>query len=99
MIPGSWMSTFQTDFTELIRQIYANYVEASVLRPLKELKAFNKVMLNAEETQTVTFEILIVELAFFDDVNMNWKLEVGQFKLMVGFSSQDIKKVIEIDVE
>jgi len=80
-------------------QVYANDVEASVLRPLKELKAFNKVMLNAGETQRLTFEIPVEELAFFDDSKMDWKLEAGQFKLMLGTSSREIKKILQIYVE
>lgn len=80
-------------------QVYANDVEASVLRPLKELKAFNKVVLNSGETKTVKMEIPVNELAFFDDSKMDWKLESGQFKLMVGTSSKDIIKTIVIEVK
>ena len=80
-------------------QVYANDVEASVLRPLKELKAFNKVMLMPGETKIVTMEIPVNELAFFDDSKMNWKLEAGQFKLMLGVSSQEIKKTIVVEIE
>ena len=91
-------NTGETKGAEVI-QVYANDVEASVLRPLKELKAFNKVMLNAGEVQTVTFEIPVNDLAFFDNSIMDWNLESGQFKLMVGTSSCDIKKVLQFKVQ
>ncbi|MCZ4694623.1 glycosyl hydrolase [Ancylomarina euxinus] len=80
-------------------QMYVNDVEASVLRPLKELKAFNKVNLNPGETKSVIMEIPVDELAFFDDSKMNWNLESGQFKLMLGTSSREIKKVLQIAVK
>jgi beta-glucosidase len=80
-------------------QIYVNDVKSSVLRPLKELKAFKKVLLNADETTTVSLEIPVKDLAFFDDSNMDWKLEEGQFKLLIGTSSTEIKKTILIEVK
>jgi len=91
-------NTGDTKGAEVI-QIYVNDVEASVLRPLKELKAFNKVNLISGESKIVSFEIPVDELAFFDDSKMDWKLEAGQFNLMIGVSSQQIKKTILIDVE
>lgn len=80
-------------------QVYVNDVKASVLRPLKELKAFKKVFLNPGKTKTVTLKIPTKDLAFFDDKNMNWKLEEGKFKLLIGFSSQEIKDTITIEVK
>jgi beta-glucosidase len=91
-------NTGDTKGAEVI-QVYANDVEASVLRPLKELKAFQKVALQAGETKTVELEIPVKELAFFDDSIMDWNLEKGQFKLLIGTSSQDIKKSITLTVE
>ena len=79
-------------------QVYANDVKASVLRPLKELKAFKKVNLNPGETKTITLIIPTKDLAFFDDSIMDWNLEKGNFKLMVGVSSRDIEKTISIEV-
>ena len=80
-------------------QVYGNDLEVSVIRLLKELKAFNKVNLNPGETKIVTLEIPVNELAFFDDSKMDWKLEAGQFKLMLGNSSRNIEKTIDIEIQ
>lgn len=91
-------NTGKTKGDEVI-QVYVNDVKASVLRPLKELKAFKKVKLNPNETKSITLKIPTKELAFFDDSIMDWKLESGQYKLMIGMSSLDIKKIISIEVK
>ena len=87
----------ETTGSEVI-QIYVNDVKASVLRPVKELKAFQKIRLNPGETKTITLKIPTKNLAFFDDSILNWKLEEGQFKLLIGTSSKEIKKTLLIDV-
>jgi len=83
---------------ELI-QVYVNDVKSSVLRPLKELKGFKKVSLNSGESKSIQIDIPVKDLAFFDDKKMNWKLETGQFKLMIGTSSKNIINTTKIDVE
>ncbi|PKQ64884.1 glycosyl hydrolase [Labilibaculum filiforme] len=79
-------------------QLYVSDLEASVLRPLKELKSFKKIVLNPGESKTITLEISTNDLAYFDDSMMDWKLEKGRFKLLIGTSSQDIEKTITIEV-
>ena len=83
---------------ELI-QVYVNDVKSSVLRPLKELKGFKKVSLNSGESKSIQIDIPVKDFAFFDDKKMNWKLETGQFKLMIGTSSKNIINTTKIDVE
>lgn len=94
----SLKNTGESEGAEVI-QVYVNDVEASVLRPLKELKAFQKINLQPGEIKTVQLKIPVKEFAFFDDSRMDWNLEKGQFKLLIGTSSQDIKKSITITVE
>nr|WP_320120452.1 glycoside hydrolase family 3 C-terminal domain-containing protein [uncultured Marinifilum sp.] len=91
-------NTGKVDGKETI-QIYANDTEASVLRPLKELKEFRKVNLQAGESKTVHIKIPAKNLSFFDDSKMEWKLEKGQFKLMIGTSSRNIHQSISIKIE
>ncbi|MCB9208683.1 MAG: glycoside hydrolase family 3 C-terminal domain-containing protein [Ignavibacteriales bacterium] len=69
-------------------QIYIKDLVSSVTRPVKELKAFKKVNLKPNESQTITFEISKKELAF-TDINMIYSVEPGKFEIMVGNSSQD----------
>ncbi len=80
-------------------QVYTSDVECSVLRPLKELKAFRKVKLRPGEKRLVDMTIPVRSLAFYDEKLDDWNIEPGDFKLMVGVSSRDIKEVLEITIE
>jgi beta-glucosidase len=75
--------------------MYVRDLVSSVTRPIKELRAFEKVSLQPGETKTVSLEITPESLAFYD-VNMKYKVEPGEFEIMVGSSSrnEDLKKVL-----
>jgi beta-glucosidase len=74
-----------------VAQIYVSDKECSVERPVKELKAFQKVQLNVGETKHVTLELTKKDLAFWDIITHNWKVETGDFEISVGASSKDVK--------
>jgi beta-glucosidase len=78
-------------------QLYINDVVASVTRPVKELKAFERVHLKPGEKKTVAFEIQADQLAFYNR-KMERKVELGIFKVMVGRSSEDILLEGEFEV-
>ncbi len=69
-------------------QLYIRDLVSSVTRPIKELKGFQKVLLQPGETQTVTLEITPDLLAFYD-VRLKYVVEPGEFEIMVGNSSRD----------
>lgn len=71
-------------------QLYLHDVVASVTRPLKELKGFKRITLVPKEKRTVTFELNREHLSFLDQ-NMKSIVEQGEFEVMVGSSSEDIK--------
>ncbi len=71
-----------------IVQLYIRDLVSSVTRPVKELKGFQRVVLQPGETRTVVFEITPELLAFWD-VNMRFLVEAGEFELMTGNSSRD----------
>lgn len=71
-------------------QLYVRDVEAAVARPKQELKAFEKIMLEAGETQTVTFTLTEQSLAFYDVRQSKWRAEAGTFEVRVGRSSAEI---------
>jgi beta-glucosidase len=75
---------------EEIVQLYLRDKVASVVRPVKELKDFKKIMLRAGETKTIQFIINREELSFYDQ-KLNWIAEPGDFDLMIGASSSDIR--------
>ncbi len=72
-------------------QLYVHDVEATVPRPVKELKGFEKVELAPGETKTVTFRLAERDLAFYDVVSKRWVVEPGEFDVLVGSSSRDIR--------
>jgi beta-glucosidase len=80
-------------------QVYMHDVEASVLRPQKELKAFRKVFLEAGESNIVDLDIDVAKFAYYDDVKQEWHLEEGDFHLMVGNSSQNIVETLDLKVK
>ncbi|MFA5044328.1 MAG: glycoside hydrolase family 3 C-terminal domain-containing protein [Paludibacter sp.] len=71
-------------------QLYISDLKVSVLRPVKELKAFRKIELQPDEEKSVTFEITKSNLEFYNDVTGKWTAESGLFKIVVGSSSRDI---------
>ncbi len=72
-------------------QLYIRDEQASLHRPEKELKAFAKVHLEPGEHKTVTLCIGRSALAYYDDLAHKWVAEAGEFEVLVGASSQDIR--------
>ena len=83
-------NTGRYDADEIV-QLYIRDVVASISRPVKELKGFQRIHLNAGESKTVTFTITPDLLKFYD-YNMNFVLEPGDFDIMIGPNSRDVKK-------
>ena len=71
-------------------QLYISDLKASVERPVKELKAFQKVFLQPGETQQVSLTIDKGALSFYDEANSQWKAEPGTFEALVGMASDKI---------
>ena len=71
-------------------QLYISDLKASVERPVKELKGFSKVCLQPGETQAVSITIDKTALSFYDDQTGQWKAEPGDFKALIGNSSNNI---------
>lgn len=76
-------------------QLYIRDLVSSVTRPVKELKGFQKISLEAGAAKTVELEITPESLAFYD-INLKHTVEPGEFEIMVGSSSRDadLQKVI-----
>ena len=66
-------------------------MEATVERPVKELKRFAKVNLNSGESKKINMRIDKSDLAFYDVERNEWNSELGEYKVLVGASSADIK--------
>jgi beta-glucosidase len=72
-------------------QLYVHDVSASVTRAIKELKGFKRISLNPGASQVVTFTLPASELAFWSTSQHAFYVEPGQFQVMVGSSSADIR--------
>ena len=72
-------------------QVYVHDKQSTLSSPQKELKRFAKVALVPGETQTVTFTLDHSALAYWDDARHAWVAEAGEFEVLVGSSSQDIR--------
>ncbi|WP_242693245.1 glycoside hydrolase family 3 N-terminal domain-containing protein [Sabulibacter ruber] len=75
---------------EEVAQLYLRDVVAQPVRPVKELKGFEKVALKPGESKTITFTIDAEKLSFYND-NLEWITQPGQFQLMIGTASDNIK--------
>ncbi len=71
-------------------QLYIRDVLSSVARPLKELKGFQRIHLNSGESQKLMFEIKPEMLTMLDR-DLNRIVEPGDFRIMIGSSSVDIR--------
>ncbi len=72
-----------------ITQLYVRDVVGSTTRPVKELKAFQREILNPDEEKQVRFQLSDDDLGFFDE-NLQWIVEPGEFVVYVGSNSRDL---------
>ena len=71
-------------------QLYVSDVDSTVLRPVRELKGFEKVELAPGETTEVTFTLDKRSFAYWNEQISDWHVETGEFVIEVGQSSRDI---------
>lgn len=76
---------------ETVVQLYLRDLVASISRPVKELKGFRKVLLQPGESKVVEFPIREEDLRFYDS-NLRYASESGDFKVMIGLDSDDVKE-------
>ena len=74
-----------------ICQLYVQPLESSVLRPIKELKGFDKISLEPGETKQVTIVLDERAFSYFNTNENAWHEESGQYGILIGASSQDIR--------
>ena len=81
-----------------VPQLYIRDLEASVERPKIELKGFDKVYLEAQETKEVEIKLNKKALAFYCVEDKMWITEEGKFEILIGSSSNDIRLQSEMNV-
>lgn len=80
-------------------QLYVSDKKASVDRPLKELKAFQKVFLQPGESKEVRLTIGKDALSFYDEAIASWKAEAGQFEALIGTASDQISSRVKFSLK
>ena len=91
-------NTGDYDGAEVV-QLYIADPEASVDRPAKELKGFEKVFLKAGQKKTVTFEIDAEDLSYFDADKHEWVAEPGEFQALFARSAGDVRTMISFQLK
>jgi len=79
-------------------QLYVRRVDSKVEWPSKELKAFKRVSLGAGETKTVTLEVALDDLRYWNEEANAWDLEHGKLQLLLGAASNDIRQTAEVTI-
>jgi beta-glucosidase len=83
-------NTGKMDGDEVV-QLYIRDVRSSVEREIKALKGFERISLKAGETGEVSFRVDKSHLSFYDVKSKGWLAEPGEFELLIGSSSRDIR--------
>ncbi|MEM8895022.1 MAG: glycoside hydrolase family 3 C-terminal domain-containing protein [Bacteroidota bacterium] len=84
---------------EEVVQLYIRDMESSVVQPKKELRAFERVSLEAGENKRVTLDIDREDFMYWNEEVADWQIEAGDFEIQVGASSTDIKLSQTINVQ
>ena len=77
-------------------QVYVSAVKSDVARPVKELKGFGKIFLEPGKSGEVTVTLDKASISYFDAGSHDWVAEKGNYRILVGASSQDIRKELDI---
>jgi beta-glucosidase len=90
MVTVNVKNTGKTAGQEIV-QLYVSPKKSSVERPIKELKGFAKVQLDPGQSKTVSIQLDQRAFQFYHPEKKQWTLEPGDFEILVGSSSKDIK--------
>jgi beta-glucosidase len=74
-----------------VAQVYVGAKAPRVPRPLRELKAFQRVALQPGETKSVTLTLNARSFAYYDVKSSRWRADAGEYQVELGRSSEDIQ--------
>jgi beta-glucosidase len=74
-----------------VAQLYTHQEKSALLQPIKSLRAFERVFLEPGETKTIRFRVPAQQLAFYDVTLHDFRIEPGEFDILVGSSSEDLR--------
>jgi len=76
---------------EEVVQLYVSFPDSKIVRPIKQLKGFKRIMIPKGESRNVTFKLKASDLAYWDNDKDTYIVEPGTVNLMIGASSEDIR--------
>jgi beta-glucosidase len=79
-------------------QLYVRDVACRVVRAARELRGFRRIRLQPGETRTVTLEVPVRKLAFWDKAEHGFVVEPGEFEVMVGSSADILRARDRVEV-
>ena len=80
-----------------VAEVYVAPVKPSVMRPAKELKGYDKILISKGASVKYTIHLGPDAFSYYDVKSHSWKLDPGQYKILIGSSSEDIR--LEVPVE
>ncbi len=78
-------------FGKAVTQLYVGDVQSTVLRPVRELKGFEKTALQPGEAKDISFTLDKRAFAYWNEQIRDWHVETGEFRIEIGNSSRDIR--------
>ncbi|MDP4176409.1 MAG: glycoside hydrolase family 3 C-terminal domain-containing protein [Bacteroidota bacterium] len=84
---------------EEVAQLYLRDVQSSIDKPLKELKGYKKVHLKAGEKKKVSITLNKDALSYYNTKNSSWTADPGEYEVLVGASSEDIRLTGKFNLE
>ncbi|MNR61690.1 Exo-alpha-(1-_6)-L-arabinopyranosidase [compost metagenome] len=79
--------------------MYSSKSDSKITRAAQELKGFQKVLVAAGKSETVTIKVPAKELAYYNVETKKWTVEPGNYTLKLGSSSRDIKKEVVVTIK
>ncbi|KAL2827394.1 glycosyl hydrolase family 3 N terminal domain-containing protein [Aspergillus cavernicola] len=80
-----------------VPQLYVTFPDSTPSgTPPRQLRGFDKVLLDKGESRTVSFELMRRDLSYWDIVSQEWRIPEGEFVVRVGFSSRDLREVVRV---
>lgn len=83
---------------QTVVQLYVQDLQSTLERPLKELKAFQKVALEPGQSSTFTLTLNMRSFAYYSDIQSAWVAERGDFLLHLGQNSQDLPVSLKVNL-
>lgn len=83
---------------EEVVQLYVSFPNSKISRPIKQLKGFERIMIESSKTETIKFNIKASDLAYWDMDTHSYEIEAGKVNLMIGSSSENIQLTQQITI-